>query len=132
MSHDLSAKPLAWYLCTSLGPHQLLITVLVIIDIQIGWCHIGPSCLTQAFTIVHITLASLKEQDKVVKHKAATYKHECPFLVFHQRNLDAELTKCLKSTFEQHVRMLSTYSDLYSWLVTLSYQTAYIHAFNMK
>jgi len=116
-SHDLSAKPLAWCLRTLLGLEQLLITVLVVIDIQMEWSHITPSCLKQVLTIVHVKLASLKVQDKVVKHKAATNKHEGPFLVFYRTKLDGEaveLTKCLKSTFEQPYCILSTYLDLYS------------------
>jgi len=116
----------------SLGPHQLLITMLVVINIWMGWCYIGPSCLKQALLIVFIELASLKAQNKVVKHKAAMYKHEGPFLVFCGRNLDAELMKCLKLAFEQCYCMLGMYSDLYSWLVKASYQIACIHTHQKK
>ena len=130
-THDLSAKPLAWCLCALLGPRQLLVTlIIIVVDIQMEWSCITPSCLTQELMIVHIKLASLKAQDEVVKDKAATNEHEGPFLVFCGRDLDAKLTKCLKSTFEQPYRVLGTYSNLHSWLVGSSCQTAHMHTFD--
>ena len=48
------------------------------------WSHVALSCLKQVLMIICVKVASLKVQDKVVKHKAAMNKCEGllgPFLV---------------------------------------------------